>query len=307
MKLAQIEAFYCVIRAGSISKAARQLHLTQPALSLQIRDLEEFFNVQLLERTNKGVKPTAAGDLVYHYGQKLMRMRDTLCNEIEKLQTTADSQIFVGASTIVGGYALPCSIHTFKEKTPQVQIQLTVANSKRIMEMMMEGSLDIAFIEGPLEDSLGGNVAEELICKTLCYDELLAVSHPSLFPGERETISIEELSHLPMLVREKGSGVRASIEKALRDMGLSLSECNVKMELNSLDAIKATLNANQGFSILSYISVRKELYYGNLKALRIHGFSQKHPFIMLHPRRDFLAPLEKSFIEFMKSDDRGFC
>lgn len=146
MKLSQIEAFCAVTLAGSISQAARQMHLTQPALSLQIRELEEFFCVQLLERTNKGVKPTAAGERVYYYGQRLMSMKATLCNEIEKLQSSVAKQLRVGASTVLGGYVVPCNIHSFKEKNPHAQVSLIVANSRSVLEMLLDGNVDIALM-----------------------------------------------------------------------------------------------------------------------------------------------------------------
>lgn len=306
MKLAQLEAFYSVIRAGSISKAARQMHLTQPALSMQIRDLEEFFNTQLLERTNKGVRPTAAGELVYYYGQKLMGIKDTLCSEIAKLQTNTNRPILVGAGTVVGGYSLPCSIYAFRERHPQADIQLTIGNTKRILEMLTEGSLDMAFVEGPMDLSLG-QVADELIAKTIGCDQLMLVAHPDMVPEDKETYTMEELRHLPLLIREHGSGIRASLVKAIEEHGFSLTDFNIVMELNSLDAIKASLGARRGFSILSYVSVKQELYYGTLKGLKIESLSEDHPYVMLHPKRVFLAPLEKAFIDFMKSKDRSFC
>ncbi len=306
MKLSQIEAFYMVIRSGSISRAARQMHLTQPALSLQIRDLEEYFCVQLLERTNKGVKPTPAGELVYYYGQKLMSMKATLCSEIEKLQSSTAKQLRLGASTVLGGYALPCSIHSFKEKFPHAQINLSLANSQAVLEALMEGNLDIALIEGPLPEGVVLS-ADEFVSRSIGEDDLVLVGAPALIPEGREAVTLAELRGLPLLLREKGSGVRSAIEKALLEQGVQPGELNVMMEINSLDAIKSTLGMGKGYSIISYIGVRKELYYGTLKALTVEGLSYRNVFTMLHKRSAFLSPLEKAFIDFMRSKDKGFC
>jgi len=306
LKLSQIEAFYMVIRSGSISRAARQMHLTQPALSLQIRDLEEYFCVQLLERTNKGVKPTPAGELVYYYGQKLMSMKATLCSEIEKLQSSTAKQLRLGASTVLGGYALPCSIHSFKEKFPHAQINLSLANSQAVLEALMEGNLDIALIEGPLPEGVVLS-ADEFVSRSIGEDDLVLVGAPALIPEGREAVTLAELRGLPLLLREKGSGVRSAIEKALLVQGVQPGELNVMMEINSLDAIKSTLGMGKGYSIISYIGVRKELYYGTLKALTVEGLSYRNVFTMLHKRSAFLSPLEKAFIDFMRSKDKGFC
>lgn len=306
MKLSQIEAFYTVIRAGSISKAARQMHLTQPALSLQIQDLEEYFCVQLLERTNKGVKPTPAGELVYYYGQKLLNLKATLCNEVEKLQSSTAKQLRLGASTVIGGYALPCSIHSFKERYPHAQINLSLANSQTVLEALLEGNLDIAIIEGPLPEGIAQSL-DEFVSRSIGEDDLVLVGAPALIPEGREAVTLAELRGLPLVVREKGSGVRATIEKALLEQGVQPNELNITMEINCLEAIKATLEMGKGYSIISYIGVRKELYYGTLKALSVKGLSSRNVFTMLNKRNTFLSPLERAFIDFMRSKDRGFC
>lgn len=303
MKLAQIEALSAVIRAGSISQAARQLHLTQPALSLQIRDLEEYFCTKLIERTNKGVKPTPAGELVYFYGQKIMGTKEVLISEIEKLQSNTVKQLRLGASTVVGGYAIPCSIHCFKEKHPYAQINLTVANSHCIQEMMLEGKLDVAVVEGPLPEKVSGG---DFISRSIGEDDLMLVGTPSFSP-EGKAVALEEMKEIPLIVREQGCGVRATVEQAMREKGVHPEELNIMMEVNSLDAIKASIATGKGCSILSYISVRRELYYGILKGIPINGLSFKNIFTLLHRRNAFLSPLEKSFVEFMRSNDRSFC
>jgi DNA-binding transcriptional LysR family regulator len=306
LKLAQLEAFYAVIKAGSISEAARQLHLTQPALSLQIRELEEYFQAQLLERTNKGIKPTAAGELVYNYSQKLMGMKEALNSEIKKLQNEATPVLRVGAATVVGGYALPCSIYAFKEKHPYAELRLTVAPSRVILEALLEGGLDVAVVEGPLFEPQG-TVAEKLLARSIGHDELVLVAAPELIPAEKSALTLEELRRLPLIVREKGSAIRLSLEQALAGCELSLTDLNVVMELNSLDAIKASVGAGKGFALLSYLSVRKELYYRTLRSLPVEGLSLESTFTLVHPKRIFSSLLEKTFIDFMRSKNRSFC
>jgi DNA-binding transcriptional LysR family regulator len=306
VKLAQLEAFYAVIKAGSISEAARQLHLTQPALSLQIRELEEYFQSQLLERTNKGIKPTTAGELVYNYAQKLMGMKDALNSEIKKLQDEATPVLRVGAGTVVGGYALPCSIYSFKEKHPYAEIRLTVAPSRVVLEALLEGGLDVAVIEGPPFEAQNP-VAEKLLARSIGHDELVLVAAPELFSSEKDEITLDELRTLPLIVREKGSAIRLSLEQALAGCELSLTDLNVVMELNSLEAIKASVGAGKGFAVLSYLSVRKELYYRTLKSLPVEDLSVQSTFTLLHPKRMFSSLLEKTFVDFMRSKNRSFC
>ncbi len=297
MKLAQIEAFYSVIRAGSISQAARQMHLTQPALSLQIRDLEEFFNVKLLERTNKGVKPTAAGGLVYYYGQKLMTMKEMLCSEIEKLQQGAERPLLLGASTVAGGYALHGSLSLFQEKYPGVRIRLTVMNSSQLVEMLVDGCLDVAIVEGPLPLHLLQG-ATEIVSQKIGSDNLVVVTARGTGP-DRDTIGAEELKKLPMIMREQGSGLRFAAENMLRSVNLNPEEMNIVMELNSIEAIKTALVHGNRYAILSCLSVKNELDFGLLRAYRVEGWSDALPFTMLYVKRSFLSSPEKFFIDFM--------
>jgi DNA-binding transcriptional LysR family regulator len=235
-----------------------------------------------------------------------MSIKETLCGEIIKLQNGLNRQLLLGASTVVGGYAIPCSIYCFKETYPDADIKLTIANSKKILEMLNEGSLDAAVIEGPMPQPLGC-MTDEIVARTIGLDDLIVIAPPGVLSDNKDIISIDELRELPMIVREPGSGIRASMEKALDELGVSFNQMNVIMELNSIEAIKAFVAAGKGFSILSYLAVRKELYYGTLKSLQIDGLSGKHIFTLLHPRRAFLSPLEKEFITFMKSDGRSFC
>jgi len=282
------------------------LHLTQPALSLQIRELEEYFQAQLLERTNKGVKPTTAGELVYNYAQKLMGMKEALNGEIKKLQDEATPVLRVGAGTVVGGYALPCSIYAFQEKHPHAEVRLTVSPSRVVLETLLEGGLDVAVVEGPPFETQG-TVAERLLARTIGNDELVLVASPELIPADKSGLTLEELRALPLIVREQGSAVRLSLEQALAACELSLSELNVVRELNSLEAIKASVVAGKGLAMLSNLSVRKELYYRVLRSLPVEGLSVKSTFTLLHPKRIFSSLLEKTFIDFMRSKNRSFC
>jgi LysR family transcriptional regulator, transcriptional activator of the cysJI operon len=298
VKLAQIEAFYSVIRAGSISQAARQMHLTQPALSLQIRDLEEFFKVKLLERSNKGVKPTPAGGLVYYYGQKLMSMKETLCSEIEKLQCGMERPLLIGASTVPGGYTVPGSIHRFQEENPGAQVQLTVSNCRKIMEMLIDGNLDVAIIEGPIPDDLmygGGN----LVSQVIGHDELVVVASPAAVADGMDSVSGDKLRELPLILREHGSGIRYAVEKVFSDLGLTTEQMNITMEFNSIDTIKGSLAVSRRFSILSLLSVSKEVEFGMLKALKIKDYNALLPITMIHAKQSFMPPCLQSFIDFM--------
>ncbi|GAW91226.1 selenium metabolism-associated LysR family transcriptional regulator [Calderihabitans maritimus] len=301
MLLTQLMAFCKVVQEGSISKAARELHLTQPALSAQIQALEEHFGLPLLERTNRGVIPTEAGEAVLYYAKRISILNQNLHQEIERLKNMDNEELAIGAGSTVGGYALPCSIYIFKEKYPRAQIKVTVANSEEIMQKLLDKTIDLGIVEGPTEKE------ENFISSVLAYDELLLVTPNNDDWKDKNTVTLEELKEFPFIAREEGSGTRRTIEKALQKKGLSFDDLNIVMELNSFDAIKASVEAGRGVTVLPRLAIKKEIYTGVLKALKVEGISFRHRFTAVYLPGRQQTLLQKKFLDFLKSKERGFC
>lgn len=306
MNLAQIESFITVVRAGSFSKAAKVMHLTQPALSLQVRDLEDALHVQLLERTHRGVKLTKAGEIVFSYGERMLSMQKNMLRELELQRANNTEQLRIGASTTLGSYAVPCSIYIFKERYPNAKINLTVSNSAQILKGILDGNLDVALLEGPLDTK--HNMNKDLVVRGIGTDELILIVPPTGEWAERKAITLEELKELPLIVREEGSGMRKAIESALAQHGLGLADMNIVMELNNLDAIKASVEAGRGVALISRIAIRKELRHLSLHAVRVTGISFVYQFTIVHLKMQGLDPLLQAFIAFIRSPkERHFC
>jgi len=305
MNLNQIIAFCTVVKAGSISKAAKHLHLTQPALSVQIQDLENYFQTKLLERTNRGVRTTPAGNLAYSYGERIMSLSEGLLQEINSIKELGSEEMMVGASSTIGGYALPCSIYAFKEKYPHSIIKLTISNARDIIEKTEDGMLDIGLVEGPFyQNSLK---KEKLIAKNICEDELVLIAD-SKNHKNNGSIDLEELKKLPIILSEKGSGTRETIEKALQDNNIELNDLNLTMELNTIEAIKSSVEAGKGVSIISRLAVRKELRHKTLKALKVEGISFAHNFTVIYSSVKPKTSLQKTFLDFINCPrSRSFC
>ncbi len=306
MNLNQIIAFCAVVKAGSISKAAKHLHLTQPALSVQIQDLEEYFQTKLLERTNKGVTPTIAGEVAFSYGQRITSLSENLLNEIKTQKNINNDLLAIGASTTIGGYALPCSIYTFREKYPRSIIKLTIGNTREIIEKTEDGILDIGLVEGPLHE---GTIKGELIAKNICTDELVLITGSnSNNLGNGEYVTLDELKTLPLILREEGSGIRETIEIALEKNNVFIEELKTVMELNTIEAIKSSVEAGQGVSILSRLAIRKELRHGTLKAFKVEGISFTHNFTVIYSDVKPKTPVQNTFLDFIKCPrSRSFC
>ncbi|QGP91445.1 HTH-type transcriptional activator CmpR [Neomoorella glycerini] len=300
MNLNNLRVFATIAETGSLSETAQRLFLTQPAVSQQIKHLEQVFAIQLLERTNRGVTLTDAGEVLKDYARKIVSLYDELESAMEGLRASVSGQLTVGATSTIGGYAVPCSICIFKEKFPEAVLKLKVANRQQIINDLKEGRVDIALIEG--KDLKGPFVACEL-----AVDQLVIIA-PNRKPWTGRTwISIEELKNQPFIIREAGSGTRQVIEETLNSIGIDLSHLNIVVELASVDSIKAAVEAGVGISIMSRLALRKELHTRTLLALELEGLSFEQKIYLAYNRERIQTRLGKAFINFLRSPNRGFC
>lgn len=300
INLNNLRVFATVAETGSLSEAAERLFLTQPAVTQQIKHLENHFAIQLLERTNRGVTLTDAGEVLRDYARQIVSLYDELESNLENLRASVSGHLTVGATSTIGGYAVPCSICIFKEKFPEAVLKLKVANLTQISNDLKEGQIDIAIIEG--QDLSGPFIKWEL-----ATDRLVVIA-PNRKPwAGRTSISIEEFKIQPFIIREAGSGTRQVIEEALASIGIDLSQLNIVVELASVDSIKAAVEAGVGISIMSRLALRKELHTRTLLALELEGLSLEQKIYLAYNRERVQTRLGKAFINFLRSPNRGFC
>ncbi|ADL06875.1 selenium metabolism-associated LysR family transcriptional regulator [Thermosediminibacter oceani] len=300
MNINLLKSFIAIAETQSLSRAAERLFVTQPALSQQIKQLENHFSVQLIERTNRGILLTEAGRILYDYASRIVSIYEDLEKNMEDFRASISGTLIVGASSIVGGYAVPCSIFIFKEKYPETNIKLKVGNRKYILEELRDGAIDVAIIEG--EKPIGNFVSSEI-----ASDEMVVIA-PNREPWNgKDTLSPEEFLSQPIIMREDGSGTRQMIEKCLMQAGIDKSRLNIVMELSSADSIKAAVEAGHGISIMPRLAVRKELYNKTLVALKIEGVPLVQKIHLAYKREKVKSQAAKAFIKFMHTPNRGFC
>lgn len=297
MNLTQIEAFCMVAQVKSMSEGARQLHISQSSLSYQIQLLETDLGVELFTRTTKGVELTEAGEIVYEYGQTFLKLQENLKADLASWKQ-GQEKLLVGASSNIGSYALPCAIYSFKEKHPHANIRLVVGNRKETLQRLSEKSVDMCLVEGPIDDP-------QISACGLAEDELLLIVNPD-WQGP-DTITLEQLRQLPLILREEGSGTRDIIENAIKEKGLTLKDFHVVLELNSNDAIKSAIEARHGVSLLSKLAVRSELHSGSLKGVKVEDLPLRTQISVLHFRNRPQSDLMKKFARFILSNRKAFC
>ena len=300
MNINLLKSFIVIAETQSLSRAAERLFITQPALSQQIKQLENHFSVQLIERTNRGIVLTEPGKILYDFATRIVSTYEDLEKNMDDFRASISGNLVVGASSIVGGYAVPCSIFIFKEKYPETNIKLKVGNRKQILEELRDGTIDVAIIEGEKPD---GN----LVSSEIASEEMVVIV-PYRKPWQgRTSLSLEEFLSQPLIMREDGSGTRQMIERCFVQAGIDKNRLNIVMELSSADSIKAAVEAGHGISIMPKLAIRKELYNKTLIALKIEGVPLVQKIHLAYKREKVQSHVARAFIKFMHTPNRGFC
>ncbi len=307
MNLFAVEAFCLVVKLGSISKAAKELHISQPALSLQIQELENLLDAKLLERSNRGVTPTETGLLVIEYGNKLLTLSDNLKREVHAISNT-QTELTVASSSTIGQFSLPCTLYIFHERFPESKITTKISNTQEAIDQLLNNSVDLAILEGPLGNDDKQNLKSEgIVLQKIARDDLVVITPYSGDWLEIEELTMSDFMNLPWIFREKGSGIRSTIETKLIQEGYNPKLLNINMELEQTSAIISSVAADRGLSMLPRLAVKKELHYKTLKAIRIKEFLFYHTISLAYNPKRVKSSLATAFLQLLQSKDRGFC
>lgn len=284
----QLATFHAVARLGSVSAAADELHLTQPAVSIQIAALEESARAPLLQRTGRGVRLTEAGELLDNYARRILDLWREAGEEMATLQGVFAGTLRVGAIT-TAEYLLPPMLVTFVGEHPQVKVKLQVGNRDEIVRMLSSQEIDLAIM---------GRPPAELKTESTAFAKhpmafLAAPAHP-LMNGPRPTLAM--LSEQRILVRERGSGTRATIERVFKDAGLPL---RIGSEISSNEAIKHMCAAGFGVAFLSLHTCVLELQAGVLALLPMAGNPIERDWYVMHLAARQLPQVATAFEQFL--------
>ena len=289
----RLQVFHTVAKLLSFTKAADMLHMTQPAVTFQVRQLEEQFDTRLFNRAHNRVTLTDAGKRAYKYTEKIFEQYAEMENAIREITGDIRGSLVIGASRTVAEYMLPALLGDFKKKNPDVKIRLQVNNTEGIVSMIESNTIDLGVVEGPVSNK---NLQLE-VCKK---DQLVAIvptNHPL---SKRKKVTLKDILQYPFICRESGSGTREVIAAKLKAAGLERQSVMNTLELGSLEAIKGAVEAGMGISILSEVSVSKELKLGSLVAIPITPKIQRD-FSFIRQRNKFRAPAMEELLEFARS------
>ncbi|NLI13742.1 selenium metabolism-associated LysR family transcriptional regulator [Pelotomaculum propionicicum] len=264
MNFKQLEAFIWVAELQSFTRAARQLFMSQPAVSFQIKALEEDLQVALFQRGDKKVMLTEAGRLLYPEAKQMIRHYNRIKAGLDDLKGLKTGHLVVGASTIPGEYLLPLMIGGFKEKFPGIQVILKVAGSGQVSRWIREREIDLGITGTTME-------GEGIECQPWLLDHLILIVNPSHPWSKQSEVTLNDLKDESMILREQGSGTRRSLEQRLAEKGVILDKIPHTMELGSTRAVITAVEANLGVSIVSKYAVKEALELGRVKEVKLSG------------------------------------
>lgn len=288
----RLQVFHTVARLLSFTKAAETLHMTQPAVTFQIRQLEEYFNTRLFDRTHNKISLTAAGERVYEYADRIIGLYAEMENRVRELTGDVSGILIIGASTTIAEYVLPQLLGEFKERYPNINIRLRVSNSLGIVHMVEDNSVDVGIVESPISNK---NLAVE-VC---WHDKLVFISLPSHPLAKKASIRGQDLDGQPFICREEGSGTREFIQDYLATAGLQFHDLNVSVEVGNPEAVKSAVEAGLGVSIVSQATVTKELKLGTLVARPLDPPLER-PFSIVFQRQKFRLRAMEEFMAFAR-------
>ena len=289
----RLQVFHTVARLLSFTKAAEHLHMTQPAVTFQIRQLEEYFNTRLFDRTHNRISLTDAGRKAYEYAEQIFVLYAEMEDAIREMTGEVSGALTIGASTTIAEYMLPTLLGDFKEKYPEVTLHLRVSNSEGIVSMVENNTIDLGVVESSVSN-------KNLMVETCKRDHLVAIvppEHPLIRKG---TVRFSQLSQYPFICREEGSGTREVINDYLKQVSDCNVSLNIAMELGSPEAVKGAVEAGMGVSIVSRATIQKELRLGTLVSLNLDPPLER-PFSFVHQKQKFRLRLIEELLEFARA------
>ncbi|MBH5316774.1 LysR family transcriptional regulator [Paenibacillus sp. GSMTC-2017] len=292
----QLHIFYMVAERGSFSAAAQSLHMTQPAVTMQVQSLEDYFGTKLLQRSTKRIELTDAGRALMPFAKSSIDLIRDTDQTMSTFTKQLKGRLQLGSSLTIGEYILPRLLGPFGQEYPHISISMKVMNTAQIMEEILNHQLNFGLIEAPVNHP-------DMHMEAVMSDELKLVV-PSNHPlAERASVSINEVMEHSFVLREQGSGTRLVMEEQLAKKKIDPSKMKIVMELGSTGAVKSAVEAGLGISFLSTSSVKHEVALGLIKIVKIPDIKFQRQFYSIYLKSALLPISAVTFLTFLRERD----
>lgn len=291
MDLHKLRTFAVVATEGNITRAARRLSTSQPAVSKQLSELEESLGIALFHRLPRGVRLTEAGHLLLRHAERIFAAESVAEAELAELGGLTRGRLSIGASTTIGSYLMPHVFSAFHREHPDVKLELEIANTSVIQNMVLDDRIDLGLTEGFV-------AREQLVAEVVHYDEMVLIAAPSHPLATRASVLPRDLARHTFISRERGSGTRDVIEAALAERKVELEPA---MALGSTEAIKSVVASGAGIAIVSRLAVEQELSLGRLRTVEVQGLSVRRALHMVRLGGKRESPAVEAFIRMLRA------
>jgi DNA-binding transcriptional LysR family regulator len=295
MNLHHLRAFAAVADEGNITRAARRLQTSQPAVSKQLSDLEEALGTSLLDRLPRGVRLTEAGEVLLRHAERIFAAERAAEAELLELAGLMRGRLSIGASTTIGGYLLPQVFGAFNRAYPRVKLELAITNTSAVHALVLDDRIDLGFTEGFV-------ASEQLDSQAFHHDHMVTIATPDHFLLKRPKVTCRDLAGVPLISREVGSGTREVIEAALRERGVEMEPV---MSLGSSEAVKRAAQAGLGVAIVSRLVVEDELASGRLVVLHVEDLQIERALHVVRRKGKRESPAVEAFMTLLHDSLRA--
>lgn len=286
--------FATVAREGSVSRAATALHRSQPAVSLQMRQLAEALGEPLYRRHRYGVTLTTAGAALLPHAEAMAQALAGARRAAAESRGLERGELWLTASMTVAVYLLPELLARFRERREGLELHLLTRNSHEALQLLSMGEAEVAFVEGPPVGPMTGFVQQEFY-----QDEVVLAVRPDHPLAQQGALRPEHLANLQVVTRELGSGTREVVEAALAALGIEL---NMAIEATGIEAVKEAVLQGLGPGFISRLALRREVGAGLLVALPVAGLDLRRPMTLLHPPFARCSSAARAFLAYLESN-----
>jgi DNA-binding transcriptional LysR family regulator len=294
MDTRQLAAFCEVVERRSFSQAAERLGVTQPAVSLQVRSLEERFGVRLIDRSGRRVEPTDAGRRLYRSAQRILQLEHQLLAELERAGGgELHGTLSIGASTGPGAHLVPLFLCEFQRGHPGVEVRLAISDTQTVIDQVAARELELGIV-GALRRQ------RSLEFEPLARDEIVLAVPPG-HPFAGREVGLDELRSEPLVVMQEGAGVRQVVEDELRRAGLRLRDLHSRLELGLQESVKTAVSAGYGVAFISRTAIEGEVASGALEVARVAGIEVARQIYVVRARSRMLSRGADEFLAFARA------
>jgi DNA-binding transcriptional LysR family regulator len=289
LDLHKLRIFVAIARLGGFTRAADDLHMTQPTVSQQLAALEAQLGTPLFERDTRRLRLTAAGEALLTYGERLLTQADEAVEAARAAAGLADRTLRLGAGHILAAYLLPGLLRQFQTRFPGCAVRITVGNTGELLTQVAAEAVELALVGIPAEHP-------DILVTPFMRDHLLVIVAPDDPWAERESLELEELYGRTLLTREPGSALHATVERLL---GAAVFSRDSTIQLGETEAIKRSVEAGLGIALIQGIAVEREVAAGNLRSLKLLGGDDSRTYAYARHRRHALSTAARSLITLL--------